>query len=145
MKIISKSGSAQLRAEVERTIEDLRLVVTEIRSKEDLVASLQGQVEAIPATALSRSFYTQRILSIVANVKKQNEEMNRVLEDVKSVQREINTLQGKVGRTYTVTDEMIFRVRSCCLVELFLGSFQQRLEAPQIESKTIFVCGNQPE
>ena len=58
----------------------------------------------------SRTFYTQRILSIVANVKKQNEEMNRVLEDVKSVQREINSLQGKVERTFTVTDEMIFKV-----------------------------------
>jgi hypothetical protein len=49
-------------------------------------------------------------LSIVANVKKQNEEMYRVLEDVKSVQREINSLQGKVERTFTVTDEMIFKV-----------------------------------
>lgn len=57
-----------------------------------------------------RTFYTQRILSIVANVKKQNDEMNRVLEDVKSVQREINTVQGKVERTFTVTDEIIFQV-----------------------------------
>jgi hypothetical protein len=49
-------------------------------------------------------------LSIVANVKKQNEEMHRVLEDVKSVQREINSIQGKVERTFAVTDEIIFRV-----------------------------------
>ncbi len=60
--------------------------------------------------ATFRTFYTQRILSIVANVKKQNEEMHRVLEDVKSVQREINSLEGKVERTFTVTDEMIFKV-----------------------------------
>ena len=46
----------------------------------------------------------------MANVKKQNEEMHRVLEDVKSVQREINSIQGKVERTFTVTDEIIFRV-----------------------------------
>lgn len=36
--------------------------------------------------------------------------MHRVLEDVKSVQREINSLEGKVERTFTVTDEMIFKV-----------------------------------
>jgi hypothetical protein len=36
--------------------------------------------------------------------------MHRVLEDVKSVQREINSIQGKVERTITVTDEIIFRV-----------------------------------
>ena len=66
----------------------------------------------------NRTFYTQRILSIVANVKKQNEEMYRVLEDVKSVQREINSLQGKVERTFTVTDEMIFKVEFKIILQL---------------------------
>ncbi|XP_046650778.1 coiled-coil domain-containing protein 22 homolog [Daphnia pulicaria] len=64
----------------------------------------------MPPSVLTRTFYTQRILSIVANVKKQNEEMHRVLEDVKSVQREINSIQGKVERTFTVTDVIIFRM-----------------------------------
>lgn len=36
--------------------------------------------------------------------------MERVLQDVKCVQREINSIQGKVERTFTVTDEVIFRV-----------------------------------
>ena len=36
--------------------------------------------------------------------------MHRVLEDVKGVQREINSIQGKVERTFAVTDEIIFRV-----------------------------------
>ena len=76
-----------------------------------MIAACRSQLEAVPATTLTRSFYTQRILSIVANVKKQNEEMKRVLEDVKSIQREINGLQGKVDRIYTITDEMIFQVR----------------------------------
>jgi hypothetical protein len=66
---------------------------------------------------LFRTFYTQRILSIVANVKKQNEEMHRVLEDVKSVQREINSIQGKVERTFTVTDVIIFRVSITTKIE----------------------------
>ena len=78
---------------------------------DEMIAACRSQLEAVPATTLTRSFYTQRILSIVANVKKQNEEMKRVLEDVKSIQREINGLQGKVDRIYTITDEMIFQVR----------------------------------
>lgn len=59
---------------------------------------------------IGRTFYTQRILSIVANVKKQNEEMNRLIEEIKQVQREINGLQGKIERTFTVTDEIMFTV-----------------------------------
>lgn len=46
----------------------------------------------------------------MANVKKQNEEMQRVINDVKSIQRENNSLIGKVERTFTVTDEIIFKV-----------------------------------
>lgn len=91
---------------------------------------------------LFRTFYTQRILSIVANVKKQNEEMHRVLEDVKSVQREINSIQGKVERTFTVTDEIIFRVsittikmlilliKKCCYLFLFLLDGQIGWDCP---------------
>lgn len=36
--------------------------------------------------------------------------MQRVIDDVKSIQRENNSLIGKTERTFTVTDETIFRV-----------------------------------
>jgi len=104
-----RSGATRLRQELQDTVQDLRLVLDETRSKDEMIAACRSQLEAVPATTLTRSFYTQRILSIVANVKKQNEEMKRVLEDVKSIQREINGLQGKVDRIYTITDEMIFQ------------------------------------
>jgi hypothetical protein len=43
--------------------------------------------------------------------------MHLVLEDVKSVQREINSIQGKVERTFTVTDVIIFRVSITTKIE----------------------------
>ncbi|KAI9562226.1 hypothetical protein GHT06_013191 [Daphnia sinensis] len=104
------SVAEKLKAALESTVLSLRQVVKEIRTKEDAIEKLQTHIESMPSSVLTRTFYTQRILSIVANVKKQNEEMHRVLEDVKSVQREINSIQGKVERTFTVTDEMIFRM-----------------------------------
>jgi len=106
----NNNGNEQLKLSVEQTAQCLRQVVEEIHSKEELIARLENRLEALPSTALTRSFYTQRILSIVANVKKQNEEMQRVIDDVKSIQRENNSLIGKVGRTFTVTDEIIFRM-----------------------------------
>ncbi|XP_046460350.1 coiled-coil domain-containing protein 22 homolog [Daphnia pulex] len=111
-KILRHENSAgeKLKAALEHTVTSLRSIVEEIRTKEDTIQKLQTHIESMPPSVLTRTFYTQRILSIVANVKKQNEEMHRVLEDVKSVQREINSIQGKVERTFTVTDEIIFRM-----------------------------------
>ena len=34
----------------------------------------------------------------------------QILIDTKSIQKEINTLTGKLDRTFTVADELIFRV-----------------------------------
>lgn len=36
--------------------------------------------------------------------------MLQILIDTKSVQKEINSLSGKLDRTFAVTDELIFRV-----------------------------------
>lgn len=90
-------------------------------------------MDALPQDA-SRSAYTQRILEIVSNIKKQKEEITKVsqtgegwveagldgcaqttillqiLTDTKHLQKEINALTGKLDRTFAVTDEMVFKV-----------------------------------
>lgn len=58
----------------------------------------------------NRSAYTRRILEIVGNIKKQNEEIQKILKDTREVQKEINTLNGQIDRSFTLSDEMIFRV-----------------------------------
>lgn len=57
-----------------------------------------------------RSAYTKRILEIIGNIKKQNDEIQNILKDTKEVQKEINNLNGQVDRSFTLSDELIFRV-----------------------------------
>ena len=47
----------------------------------------------------------------MASIKKQEEEILKVLDDTKVVQKDINRLQGTLERSFTVADELIFRVR----------------------------------
>lgn len=90
-------------------------------------------MDSLPQDA-SRSAYTQRILEIVSNIKKQKEEITKVtrrtfscsrtqasspkpvlfqiLMDTKHLQKDINSLTGKLDRTFAVTDEMVFKVTS---------------------------------
>ena len=43
----------------------------------------------------------------------------QILIDTKDVQKDINQLSGKLDRTFTVTDELIFRVSSCVIYRLY--------------------------
>lgn len=67
-----------------------------------------------------RSAYTNRILEIIGNIKKQNDEIQKVLKDTKEVQRDINNLTGQIDRSFTLSDELIFRVREIVYVINFL-------------------------
>lgn len=59
----------------------------------------------------SRQAYTSRILEIINNIKKQKVEINKILEDTRQLQKEINNINGQLDRQFTVTDDLLFKVR----------------------------------
>ena len=59
---------------------------------------------------LNRLIYTSRIYDIVGSIKKQNNDIDNILKDTREVQKAINTLDGQLGRQFTVTDELLFKV-----------------------------------
>ncbi|KAK2178693.1 hypothetical protein NP493_533g00004 [Ridgeia piscesae] len=86
----------------------MKELASESRGKEVLCKQLMSEYEQMTKD-VNRSTYTRRILEIVSNIKKQKTEIDKVLLDTRSVQKEINQLSGKLDRTFTVTDELIFR------------------------------------
>ena len=101
--------------ETQRKLEEIKVLRDkiqnlgmEVRQKEDMHKHLVSAYEKLTKD-VSRSAYTRRILEIVGNIKKQKAEIDKVLLDTRNVQKEINKLSGKLERTFTVTDELIFR------------------------------------
>ncbi|KAI2808915.1 Coiled-coil domain-containing protein 22 [Blomia tropicalis] len=81
--------------------------IKEIQSKEILVTDLSARTpDQWPP---GRASYTRRIIEIIGNVKKQNEETKKVLMETKTIQKEINTLNGKIERSFAVSDDTIYR------------------------------------
>lgn len=95
-------------SEMKSMQEKVRVATEEARKKEEMHKQLVSELESLPQDA-SRSAYTERILEIVSNIKKQKEEIIKVLSDTKELQKEINSLTGKLDRTFAVTDELIFK------------------------------------
>ncbi len=81
-----------------------------------------------------RYAYTERILDMMRNIQKQRDETERVIEDIKRSQKDINALEGKLDRTYADLDATLFDVskhiydvHSCVLYDKVVG-FKENLE-----------------
>lgn len=83
-------------------------LLEESRSKDQQCAQLLAEIPKLPKE-VNRSAYTQRILEIINNVRKQRCEIDKVLADTREIQKEINTLTGRLERSFTVADELIFK------------------------------------
>jgi hypothetical protein len=57
----------------------------------------------------SVSIKKRRILEIVASIDKQKKEIDKVLIETKSLQKEINQLSGKLERIFNANDELLFK------------------------------------
>jgi len=86
----------------------LKDLVIEAREKDAVYKQLLSEFENM-VKEVNRSAYTQRIMEIVVNIRKQNQDIDKVLQDAKAIQKEINFLSGKLDRIFTVTDEIIFK------------------------------------
>src|SRR5699024_5907960 len=81
--------------------------IKEIQSKEDLVN--EPNSKKLDQWPPERASYTRRIIEIIGNVKKQNEETKKVLMETQSIQKDINLLNGKISRSLAVSDDIIYR------------------------------------
>ncbi|XP_041859005.1 coiled-coil domain-containing protein 22 [Melanotaenia boesemani] len=100
--------SSRKLSEIKTLHEKIRVATEEAKKKEETYKQLVTELESLPQD-VSRSAYTQRILEIVNNIKKQKEEITKILSDTKELQKEINSLTGKLDRTFAVTDELVFK------------------------------------
>ncbi|XP_031838394.1 coiled-coil domain-containing protein 22 isoform X3 [Nomia melanderi] len=102
------SASQKKLDEIKLSKEKERELQEECRNKDQQYSQLVTEVQKLPKE-VNRSAYTQRILEIINNVRKQKDDINKVLADTREIQKEINTLTGRVERSFTVVDELIFR------------------------------------
>ena len=121
--------------EINELKKSITLKLKDIQSKKSLINELETKIpQQWPP---GRSSYTRRIIEIITNVKKQNEETKKVLFETRSIQKDINILNGKIERIFTVADEIIFREaklnewnRKCYKsLALLQTTFTQLLEA----------------
>jgi len=103
------SESAKILEEGRLLKSTLKAMGQDARNKEAAYTQLLVEYDKLPKD-LSRSSYTRRIGEIIGNIKKQKKEIGKVLIDTNLIQKDINTLSGRLDRTFAVADELIFKL-----------------------------------
>ena len=84
--------------------------------------------------------YTKQILNDVASISRQRQAIADKIEEIKSVQKDINLLDGKLSRTYAEANGKVFQVEMDSLVNPSTD-----LHATTFYRLSIFRLGNFPE
>ncbi len=92
---------------MKRMKEEINNMINLIRDAEARYALLKAEHELMPK-GISRSVYTLRIADIIKQIHKQKEQIQRVITDIKDVQKAINTVSEKLKSTEATADERIY-------------------------------------
>ncbi|XP_053684089.1 coiled-coil domain-containing protein 22 homolog [Sabethes cyaneus] len=102
------SRSQPILDQIESTRRKCEEITIDLQTKSAMHLRLQKEFEKLNKT-VSRTAYTSRILEIVGNIRKQKNDIDKILQDTRSLQKEINSITGQLDRQFTVTDDLIFR------------------------------------
>merc|ERR1712063_60685 len=103
-----KGGTADLLTNIKQMREQMKELDAETNKKDERYKELLEVYRQLPKN-INRSVYTNRILEIVKQVKKQKVDINKILLDTRNLQKEINTNIEVLGRTFTVANEVIYQ------------------------------------
>ena len=92
------------------TKDHIKWTEEELEKQKELGRKLAKQQEKIPKDFVPRSEYTSQIMDILNNVAKQKNETKKVIEEIRTLQKDINMQEGKLGRTYADADYLLFEV-----------------------------------
>ncbi|OQV17475.1 Coiled-coil domain-containing protein 22-like protein [Hypsibius exemplaris] len=103
-----ENSTERLKDDIRETKQSTSQLHAELTDRDDYLGLLRKEHQKI-AKDTTRSSYTKRILEILANIKKQRLDIDKIIKDTRVIQKEINQLAGRLDRAFTETDELMFR------------------------------------
>lgn len=108
-KYATKNSKAiQILEQIKSTQEKCEEISEDLKVKSIQHTKLVKEFEKINRN-ISRNSYTSRILEIIGNIRKQKNDIDKILKDTRELQKEINNISGQLDRQFTVTEDLIYR------------------------------------
>ncbi|KAJ6648734.1 Coiled-coil domain-containing protein 22 like [Pseudolycoriella hygida] len=101
------SQTRHIMDQIKSTREKADEVSEDLKNKISVHVQLASELEKLNNN-ISRNAYTSRIMEIIGNIKKQKDDIDKVLNDTRLLQKEINNITGQLDRQFAVTDDLMF-------------------------------------
>ncbi|DAZ94515.1 TPA: hypothetical protein N0F65_011868 [Lagenidium giganteum] len=121
LKSNRKARCRQYIAEMKEFRKEMKEMAVVIQQKMETMCNLEKAYSQLPKN-LNRTMYTTRIMEIIKQVHKQKQEIAKIIEDIRSVQKQLNFASEKLKRTEAVTDEKLFGAASVATSQLSSSS-----------------------
>jgi len=87
--------------------QQLKDMVNEIKEKDELLGQMEEEIKNLPK--IQRTSYTRKIMDVVKNVRKQKVDIDKILLDIRNLNKEINLISETLERSYHACDELVFK------------------------------------
>ncbi|TYZ63559.1 hypothetical protein PybrP1_013153 [[Pythium] brassicae (nom. inval.)] len=106
-----KARCRQFVAEMKRFRVEMKDMAAAIERKMDTMRSLDRAFAQLPPN-VNRSMYTTRILEIIKQVHKQKAEIAKVIDDIRAVQKQLNSAAETLKRSEAVAEDKLYAAAS---------------------------------
>ncbi|XP_023295652.2 coiled-coil domain-containing protein 22 homolog [Lucilia cuprina] len=92
--------------ELRNTIQQLETALVE---KTHTHAVLAEELKKATSGVASRREYTRRIYEFIGNIRKQRNDIYKILDDTKDLQKQLNSVSAQLQRQFNYTDDLLFQ------------------------------------
>ncbi|VDK83038.1 unnamed protein product [Onchocerca ochengi] len=93
----------------ETSAKDTKLIENELAGRKKTLEKLKKQVESREEKQINRNIYMKHIFDIVGNIRKQQNEINKIAIENLCLQKEIKSNAGKLERSFTVVEGKLYK------------------------------------
>lgn len=103
---LRQSKNLQSIHELRNTIQQLETALVE---KTHTHAVLAEELKKATTGVASRKEYTRRIYEFIGNIRKQRNDIYKILDDTKDLQKQLNSVSAQLQRQFNYTDDLLFQ------------------------------------
>jgi hypothetical protein len=108
------SHKARRRAQCKQMVEEMKrwraemvTMMQDLKDKQERAQVLQEELSKMPKN-INRTLYTYRIMDIIASIGKQNKEITKITNDIRDIQKTINSSTSTLQRADAIAEEKIY-------------------------------------
>lgn len=146
MKSNRKARCRQFVAEMKTFRQEMKDMAAVIQEKMDSVRILDKTFSQLPQN-LNRNMYTARIMEIIKQVHKQKAEISKIIDDIKSIQKQLNFASEKLKRSEAVAEDKLYSAASAAVSKdtpnsPFVECYRKFAEVRELFEELIIVVGD---